>query len=223
MPNAMIKTCIALLATGTACAAAQATDILLQQTPAGSGSGVISTGARPTYDDFRLAGDSEITSLTWWATSFSDMSGAFRISFTGVANGSYADVANPIYSATVNATGVASGGRVRFDVDLPTAAILPGSTNLFLSIADVSPGAFYFWAMGNAAPSPGSLPPGISLTYNSPTPTLQGLDAAWALNGTRYVAPVEGVPEPAAWAMMTIGFGLVGGSLRRRRTRIAFG
>lgn len=221
MSCATIKACIALLAAGSVSAAAQATDILLQQTPASSNSGVISTGTRPSYDDFRLAGDSEVTSLTWWATSFSDLSGTFRISFTGAA-GSYADVANPIYSATVNATGVATGGRVRFDIDLPTAAILPGSTNLFLSIADISPGAFYFWAMGNTAPSPGSLPSGLSLTYSSPTPTVQGLDAAWALNGGPYVAPND-IPEPAAWAMMTIGFGLIGSTLRRRRMRIAFG
>jgi hypothetical protein len=29
--------------------------------------------------------------------------------------------------------------------------------------------------------------------------------------------PVPGVPEPATWAMMIIGFGLLGGLLRRRR------
>ena len=31
--------------------------------------------------------------------------------------------------------------------------------------------------------------------------------------------PVGGVPEPATWAMMMVGFGLVGGTLRRRRVR----
>ncbi|HWI86755.1 MAG TPA: NF038122 family metalloprotease, partial [Sphingomonas sp.] len=31
------------------------------------------------------------------------------------------------------------------------------------------------------------------------------------------------VPEPASWAMMLGGFGLVGGALRRRRTSVAFG
>lgn len=31
-----------------------------------------------------------------------------------------------------------------------------------------------------------------------------------------------GVPEPAAWALMIVGFGGVGGLLRRRRTRRAF-
>jgi hypothetical protein len=29
------------------------------------------------------------------------------------------------------------------------------------------------------------------------------------------------VPEPATWAMMIAGFGMVGGALRRRRTALA--
>jgi hypothetical protein len=29
---------------------------------------------------------------------------------------------------------------------------------------------------------------------------------------------VNSVPEPATWAMMIVGFGLVGGSMRRRHT-----
>lgn len=31
-----------------------------------------------------------------------------------------------------------------------------------------------------------------------------------------YAAPLQGVPEPAAWAMMLAGFGLVGTAIRRR-------
>jgi Bacterial pre-peptidase C-terminal domain/PEP-CTERM motif len=31
-----------------------------------------------------------------------------------------------------------------------------------------------------------------------------------------------GVPEPATWAMMIIGFGLVGGAMRRRTTRVSY-
>ncbi|TFU00447.1 PEP-CTERM sorting domain-containing protein [Polymorphobacter arshaanensis] len=32
---------------------------------------------------------------------------------------------------------------------------------------------------------------------------------------------VDSVPEPASWAMMITGFGLIGGTLRRRRTTLA--
>jgi len=30
------------------------------------------------------------------------------------------------------------------------------------------------------------------------------------------------VPEPATWAMMIAGFGLVGGAMRRRSTKVAY-
>jgi len=33
---------------------------------------------------------------------------------------------------------------------------------------------------------------------------------------------VQAVPEPASWAMMIIGFGMVGGAMRRRSTKVAY-
>jgi hypothetical protein len=33
---------------------------------------------------------------------------------------------------------------------------------------------------------------------------------------------VQSVPEPATWAMMVVGFGLIGSGLRRRRTTVRF-
>lgn len=38
---------------------------------------------------------------------------------------------------------------------------------------------------------------------------------ALAVNGT--AVPVAGVPEPATWVMMLVGFGLIGGAMRKRR------
>jgi hypothetical protein len=38
---------------------------------------------------------------------------------------------------------------------------------------------------------------------------------------TLTTAAPAAVPEPASWAMMLGGFGLVGGALRRRRTTLA--
>ena len=35
--------------------------------------------------------------------------------------------------------------------------------------------------------------------------------------------PTDDVPEPASWAMMLAGFGLVGSAMRRRRTVVSFG
>lgn len=36
------------------------------------------------------------------------------------------------------------------------------------------------------------------------------------------IAPTPGVPEPAAWALMILGFGAVGGMLRRRSAAVSF-
>ncbi len=40
----------------------------------------------------------------------------------------------------------------------------------------------------------------------------------WTLN----LGGDAGVPEPAAWTMMIAGFGLVGGAMRRRSTKVAY-
>lgn len=49
-------------------------------------------------------------------------------------------------------------------------------------------------------------------------------DEAWhgIQIGIGGIAPIGGVPEPSAWAMMIAGFGLVGASLRRRRRTVSF-
>jgi hypothetical protein len=39
-----------------------------------------------------------------------------------------------------------------------------------------------------------------------------------ATDGSTLPNPLPGVPEPASWAMMIAGFGLVGAAMRRRRT-----
>lgn len=46
-----------------------------------------------------------------------------------------------------------------------------------------------------------------------------GSDEAWGLDNFRVTAinATGGVPEPATWAMMMLGFGAVGGALRRSR------
>ena len=45
-----------------------------------------------------------------------------------------------------------------------------------------------------------------------------------ALHGTASLPSAAAVPEPATWAMMLGGFGLVGGAMRRRqRARVSFG
>jgi hypothetical protein len=57
---------------------------------------------------------------------------------------------------------------------------------------------------------------GLGLTNGGRSDPAYGLDKA--LGGG---APVGGVPEPATWAMMLVGFGAAGAALRRRRIAVA--
>ena len=57
--------------------------------------------------------------------------------------------------------------------------------------------------------------------------TIHGLSnqtgASNVFDNVRYGSAAAGaVPEPATWAMMIIGFGMVGASLRRRQAKVAF-
>lgn len=59
--------------------------------------------------------------------------------------------------------------------------------------------------------------------------TAMSVDFGGAANQVAFAAitlnsdtPPPGVPEPAAWAMMIAGLGLVGGALRRRSVKVAF-
>ncbi len=46
-------------------------------------------------------------------------------------------------------------------------------------------------------------------------------DREYSLPVTYRVEAFQAVPEPATWAMMIVGVGLVGGAMRRRKTRVA--
>lgn len=53
--------------------------------------------------------------------------------------------------------------------------------------------------------------------------TLQRYDLTFTGAGTfNDTIQISGVPEPTTWGMMIVGFGLMGGALRRRSTKVAF-
>lgn len=113
----------------------------------------------------------------------------------------------------------------------------------FIGIAnlDLRPGDSYEWLFGTFAPTGGNAPAGTYSFFNAGAiiqiynPGADLLDPNDDLNDsitiaqtcvgqdpdcafTREVIAATGaVPEPASWAMMIVGFGLVGASLRRRQ------
>ena len=63
-------------------------------------------------------------------------------------------------------------------------------------------------ALGGACPTGQSLIPNLVYSFK--------------LSRAEYLSLTGAVPEPATWAMMIAGFGLVGGAMRRRRTALRF-
>jgi len=75
-------------------------------------------------------------------------------------------------------------------------------------------------AISNANPSLGRAITGRALGAN-----LDELTFAQVVNGSQdltFSASIAAVPEPATWAMMIAGFGVVGAAARRRRTNVSF-
>ena len=52
--------------------------------------------------------------------------------------------------------------------------------------------------------------------------TQKGVGTRWTTSGGVSGVVAGGVPEPATWAMMIAGFGLVGAAMRRRKVQVRF-
>jgi subtilisin-like proprotein convertase family protein len=62
-----------------------------------------------------------------------------------------------------------------------------------------------------------------TLTISDTSPFDEGRLDSWTLNLiTTATTPTPAIPEPATWAMMTLGMGAVGMAMRRRRTRVSY-
>jgi hypothetical protein len=101
---------------------------------------------------------------------------------------------------------------------------------------DLQPGSVTHWFLGSFLPVGGNAPAGnytlgsagfgyqfgygTNNYYSGLFNTCSPEDASCAF--TRTVTATGAVPEPATWAMMLFGFGLVGGAMRRRvATRVS--
>ncbi|WP_017666915.1 PEPxxWA-CTERM sorting domain-containing protein [Sandarakinorhabdus sp. AAP62] len=75
--------------------------------------------------------------------------------------------------------------------------------------------------------NPGGTNPFMSMQFRRGNPTAQTQIAALPVHSISvtnlqfFVEEITGVPEPSSWAMLIIGFGLTGATLRRRRALAA--
>jgi len=109
-----------------------------------------------------------------------------------------------LIGATVCQNGPALASPIKTDLDAPRLAMLRAndSVDQFGAISDPE-----YPGQGPATP----LPPGPGAW---PPP---GMDGAFP-SPSRPPATPAPVPEPATWALLILGFGAVGASLRRRKS-----
>jgi hypothetical protein len=116
-------------------------------------------------------------------------------------------------SSTLNAIGLYLGSA---DGARSFGYTVNGTTGTFTALNSINNGGKF---IGFADTSP------ISVTFN--TSSGREFDIVSYVTTTNPVVtppvvipPIGAVPEPATWAMMIFGFGLVGGAMRRRKQQI---
>lgn len=117
---------------------------------------------------------------------------------------------------------------VSFDVSVIGYTVRPGQRFSFDLTYDVGPNATAFIGIGTFEGATPPAPPPITKYVN-----YGGGYAFSFINGAPIVSPRDiafrttvddlssAVPEPATWAMMLVGFGMVGASMRRKPRRVA--
>ena len=228
---------IASLAAGlTLSGAAQAltvsslTDIWLAGQPSGSTlTGFFGTDTAPGNSPVQIAAVGGQT-LTFTASGSTSVDGAC---FAGPDGGCYADEL-PFGTGPVNGIGSYQGPSnalygVFLDASIPSGAGGPASLD-FTMLGNISMlsntpllNQIFFIGDGLTGTGSGSLqsflaPLGATRLFiavadsvGSSTGNSGSLDVTYTISGL-----TSGVPEPATWALMIAGFGLVGATLRRR-------
>jgi hypothetical protein len=134
--------------------------------------------------------------------------------------GSFADVGGCAFYFQGNPCGVATQLPLRWDQSQPTSV----STTLSLASGSTVQLGLYLWAREAAYLEDGSGVESAAFDASNTgwftlTPITDGASFTTA-SGLTYAASPEGgpgVPEPATWAMMLIGFGGLGAMIRRQR------
>lgn len=151
---------------------------------------------------FTIDGYSTLDGLNFWEDDFTltvNGTNVLQLSYDLGGGGSNAIFTNTL-GATVSDRYWASD-HWAINVSIGALPLLAGINSL--SFAYASPSGDSLGGAGNHAGA-------------------QGLgDEGWGLSNIRLSGP-GAVPEPASWALMIGGMGLVGGALRRRRTAVRF-
>jgi hypothetical protein len=176
----------------------------------------------PSDVDFQAA-DSALSQLSF---STNVLSGAFTAANSVTAGGIH-----PLPNTLSGGNGPITGTEVQFDFTLATPIDLATDHYFFVPVVELSNGGSFYWL---SAPKPNSVNPfspdlqsWIRDDNLSPDWLRVGTDvvgggsafnAAFSLNGLIS----DAVPEAPAWEAMILGFGLIGGVMRRRPTLAKF-
>lgn len=160
-----------------------------------------------TSDGFVTYGSSVGTPLI--TNSFLTSTSPNGLGRTGVGFFLSTDQASFTFSSAVTA----------FAIDINTFATANGSYRVVLSNGGIGNSIFETFPGAGTGQFIGltSVTPFTSVTLSAITGSSFTLDTL--IYGSR--AAISGVPEPATWAMMILGFGAIGASLRIRRARAA--
>ena len=179
-----------------------------QNDTAGGGFGSFAT----VYDNFTLGSPATITDLAFTGLYFNGGIGstsAFEVNFYGDVGG---QPGASLWSNIISGNGGESCNSIQVcTYDVATNFSAAAGTQYWLSIVSQSPfPPQWGWSTGTGGD-------GIAYQDFFGSRGQVASDLAFTLNGT------PGVPEPATWAMMLLGFGFVGGAMRtaRRRQKIA--
>jgi hypothetical protein len=167
-------------------------------------------------DSFSLSSNGQVDSVSWYGAAyngqpFSDFEVQFRADDSG-APGTL--LASSQGAATAVDQGVVDpyGDELfQFSRAIPTFNAAAGVTYWF-TVADLGPSNFV-WATSSAACCSYFTRAGAWVSNSGFGEDAQAL--------TLFGAATGGVPEPAAWSLMILGFGGLGAMLRRRQRRTA--
>lgn len=177
-------------------------------------------------DDFIPVSSTHITSLRWWGSASQSNMWEVVLQNNNPALGQPA-LTPPGNNVTgglkqmVTATMMPSAipGIFQFDANVGPGWTVKAGTDYWLTVANAAPG--WNWALALLGPSIGSE---LYNAHNSIGPGC--LDGGphcgpWNDLHTDFSFQVGGVPEPASWAMLIVGFGVVGLASRRRQMAVA--